>query len=263
MSRSSDELIEQQREHFNDISERYYEARKHPNHLYLKKLVWENFFLRNNFLRHKVGRVLEPMCGMAEGYNILYENINSEFDYLGFDYSEKMVSIAKERNPNLRILWGDVTTYRADPEDVYDLIILIGGLHHVYSRTQNVLDNLSKSLGPQGYFLSFEPTHDNWLTRYVRKRIYKENALFDQDTEQGFEYRHLETCFKRAGFAKVDEVYPGLLAYIFYYNPDAFPSLNVGNKVLVKFLFFVDRLLWANRVGRKLSFATIGLWRKP
>ena len=107
-----------------------------------------------------------------------------------------------------------------------------------------------------------EPTHNNWFTRRIRQRIYKANDLFDADTEQGFEYTDLGLFFKNAGYVKVDEVYPGLLAYILYYNPDAFPGLNVGGKFLVKGLFAIDRLFWSGWIGRKLTFATMSIWKR-
>ena len=227
----------------------------------LKALIWENFLKRNELLVKEVKCVLEPMCGMAEGYEILSKNLISNLDYHGFDYSENMVEISRQRNPILNIEWNDVTTYQASG-DLFDLIILIGGLHHVYSHTEEVLSNLKKSLRPGGYFLSFEPTHNNWLTRRVRKQIYKSNDLFDNDTEQGFEYRDLDGLFRNTGYTKVDEVYPGLSAYVLYYNPDAFPWLNVGGAFFVKMLFFFDKMLWSRWLGRKLSFATISLWRR-
>jgi SAM-dependent methyltransferase len=256
-----DKLVEQQREHFNGISDKYFSARKHPNHLLLKNLIWDKFLKRNAAIAPGVNTVLEPMCGMAEGYEILSKYLKPNLQYHGFDYSENMVEIARQRTPELNIEWNDVTAYKSNGT-LFDLIFLIGGLHHVYSRTQEVLDNLGKALRPGGYFLSFEPTHNNWLTRRVRQRIYESNDLFDDDTEQGFEYRDLDSYFKNAGYTKVDEVYPGLLAYVLYYNPDAFPKLNVGGTALVSMLFSLDRMLWSNWLGRKLSFATISLWRR-
>ena len=254
-----DELVEKQREHFNKISERYHSARSGANHLLVKDLIWRHFFARQSGLEGRVHRVLEPMCGMAEGYEILRKHVSEAFTYDGFDYSESMVELAKAHRPGLNLAHGDVTTYRTSGEP-YDTIILIGGLHHVYSRAREVVGNLRDALKPGGLFISFEPTHDNWLWRRVRQRIYRSNDLFDADTEQGFEYRDLEGHFASAGFRKVDEVFPGLLAYVLYYNPDAFPWLNVGGATLARAAFAVDRLLWANWIGRKMSFATLGIW---
>jgi SAM-dependent methyltransferase len=261
VSNQADKLVEQQREHFNRISGKYFAARTHANHLLLKRLIWAKFFARHPRLAREVRRVLEPMCGMAEGHDILRANLGTDFDYVGFDYSESMVEIARTEHPDLTLVHGDVTSYRNDGAP-FDLILLIGGLHHVFSRTPEVLANLRHALRPGGYFLSFEPTHDNFLARRVRQRIYEKNDLFDADTEQGFEYRDLDRHFREAGYEKVDEVYPGLAAYVLYYNPDAFPKLNVGGTALVRSAFAVDRLFWSNAIGRKLSFATIALWRR-
>ncbi len=255
-----DELVEQQRKHFDQISDQYFSARKDPNHLLLKDLIWAGFLRRNRDIGNSMNRVLEPMCGMAEGQEILARHLGKGFDYAGFDYSESMVEIARTRKPELDITWNDVTTYKA-PEEPFDVVILIGGLHHVYSKTRDVLRNLSGALRPRGYFISLEPTHNNALARWVRRRIYVDNPLFDADTEQGFEYEDLERHFAETGYVKVDQVYPGLLAYVLYYNPDAFPALNVGGGFLVRTLFAIDKWFWRGWIGRKLSFATLSLWR--
>jgi SAM-dependent methyltransferase len=256
-----DKDVEKQRQHFNEISDRYFSARKNPNHLLLKNLIWERFFSRNKKIAGDVNRVLEPMCGMAEGYDILSKHLISNMEYNGFDYSEKMVEFAKEVRPALSIGWNDVTTYKANVEP-YDMIILIGGLHHVFSKASDVIKNLGGALRSGGYFVSFEPTQNNPITRYVRNRIYQSNDIFDEGTEQGFDFPDLERYFRDAGFTKVDEVYPGLLAYILYYNPDAFPFLNIGGTFAVRLLFTLDRLFWGNMIGRRLSFATLSLWKK-
>lgn len=257
----TDELVEQQRKHFDQISEKYSSARRNPNHLLLKELIWENFLRPNASIGSRIRRVLEPMCGMAEGHEIVKRYLKRDFDYLGFDYSQSMVDIAHSLKPELKIEWNDVTSFEAR-ENRFDFVILIGGLHHVFSRSAAVVRQLAKSIEPGGYFLSFEPTQNNFLARRVRQRVYATNGLFDADTEQGFEYADLQAQFAAAGFDKVDEVYPGLLAYVLYYNPDAFPQLNVGGASMVRMLFSIDRMFWRGFIGRKMSFATMTLWRR-
>jgi SAM-dependent methyltransferase len=253
--------IERQREHFNEISAQYSEARKHPNHLLLKDLIWSNFFKDKRGFPSTRMRVLEPMCGMSEGFQILKRYLQSDIDYFGFDYSEEMVEIARKRYPGESIEWQDVTAYKNEGEP-FDWIILIGGLHHVFSKATEVVDRLGSALRPGGYFLSFEPTQNCWLTRKLRQGIYEKNELFDEETEQGFDLEKFDGMFERAGFEKVDQVFPGLLAYVLYYNPDAFPALNIGGKTCVRATFMIDRLLWRSWFAKKLSFATITLWRR-
>lgn len=261
-NKSNIDLVEQQREHFNKISNQYAESRDNPNLLLLKQLIWNEFLSHHKNLALKVYDVLEPMCGMAEGHGIIKQHLKSDFRYYGFDYSESMVKQAQVVNPQLTIGLGNVLTYQAPSVECHDLIILIGGLHHVFLHTDKVLINLGKALKPTGYFISYEPTHNNWLTRRIRNRIYQENAIFDHETEQGFEFVDLETKFRNAGFKKVDQVYPGLLSYVLYYNPDAFPWLNVGGQFLVRLSFWIDRLFWRRWIGQKLTFATLTLWQR-
>jgi hypothetical protein len=173
-----------------------------------------------------------------------------------------MVKQAQVLNPHLTIAVGNVLTYQSSTARRYDLIILIGGLHHVFVHTDTVLSGLAATLKSNGYFISYEPTHNNWLTRRIRNRIYQKNAIFDHETEQGFEFVDLEYKFRNAGFKKVDQVYPGLLSYVLYYNPDAFPWLNVGGQLLVRLSFWIDRLFWRTWIGKKLTFATLTLWQK-
>ena len=75
------DIIEQQKEHFESISKRYFNARQNKNHLFLKKLMW-NFFLHDKeMLKIKNIKVLEPMCGYAESKFILEEHLNIVIDF--------------------------------------------------------------------------------------------------------------------------------------------------------------------------------------
>jgi SAM-dependent methyltransferase len=253
---------ERQRAHFNEITPVYVQARKNPNHLLLKDLIWSSFFRQAKVRVDGRLNMLEAMCGTGEGLSIIRKHLTADVSYSGFDYSEEIVAVARSTNPGADIRQADATTYDSDGRK-YDWIVLIGGLHHVYSHAQEVIHRLSSSLDRGGYFLNFEPTQNCWLTRRVREHIYNTNALFDEQSERGFELGELDGMFERARLEKVSQVYPGLLAYVLYYNPDAFPILNVGGPGLVRSIFRVDRLFWSSWIARKLSFATISLWRKP
>jgi ubiquinone/menaquinone biosynthesis C-methylase UbiE len=252
--------IERQREHFDQISKKYSESRKNPNHLLLKDLIWRSFFDGKNKLVGTEIKLLEPMCGMGEGLHIVKNYLQKDVHYTGFDYSEEMVKIARELNPGQNIQACDATTYD-NQGALYDWIVLIGGLHHVYAQAESVVSRLSRALPSGGYFLNFEPTQNCWLTRKAREYIYGTNSLFDEETERGFELKDLDAMFENAGFEKVDQVFPGLLSYILYYNPDAFPALNLGGGSAVRAAFSLDRVFWRTWLAKKLSFATITLWR--
>jgi len=252
--------IEQQRRHFESIADKYIESRNHCNHLLVKDLMWQ-FFLRNKAFGETL-RVLEPMCGYAEGRRILARFTGSRLEYTGFDFSDTLVTHVLAADPAADVFVQDVT--RFEPGDQrYDLIILLGGLHHVYRHAESVIGRLGSALRPGGRFISLEPTQNNALFRAVRNQIYRGNDLFDADTERAFDLHELDGMFLRNGFALEDQIYPGLLSYVLYYNPDAFPTLNIGGQALVRFLFGLDSMFFRNWLGRTFSFSTLSLWRKP
>ncbi|WP_062053041.1 class I SAM-dependent methyltransferase [Aquimarina longa] len=250
--------IEQQREHFENISEKYYNARKSTNHLYLKELMWSFFFKNKSQLKNKKLSVLEPMCGYSEGKSILERNIGVLGSYEGFDYSSVLIEKVKQTNENLNVYVQDVSTFKSEKK--FDIIIIIGGLHHVPSMCDAVVKNLKNNLSPDGAFIVLEPTHNNIIFRKIRERIYNKNTLFDQETEKAFRLKELNDLFLDNGYNLVDQMYPGLLSYILFYNPDAFPFLNIGGKGLVKLFFKIDSFFFRNYIGKKLSFATLSMF---
>ena len=252
--------VDQQREHFESIADDYFHARQHPNHLLLKKLIWQHFFARNSHVLPQGATVIEAMCGYSEGKAILEQHCHSEFKYAGFDYSESLVERAKKEFPDADIYVQDVTQFA--PTQQYDLMILIGGLHHVYSHVQPVVARLADAIKPGGYLINFEPTQNNALYRWARNRIYKKNDLFDDDTEQAFDLTELNDLYRHGGLVIEDQVYPGLLAYIMYYNPDAFPLLNIGPAGMVKALHWLEKPFYRGFLAKYFSFATLSLLRK-
>jgi len=255
--------VQAQAAHFDSIAGRYYAARRHANHVLLKDLLWDHVLRRTPLWSAKEPiEVLEPMCGYADGKRILERHLRCALHYTGFDYSAGVVERLHATNPGLDVTRADVTRYEPDPAS-YDLILLLGGLHHVPDAAPDVVVRLARGLRPGGILLNFEPTSGNPLTRRVRERIYARNTLFDARTERGFAVDELRQMFEAAALQPLDTLYPGLLSYVLYYNPDAFPLLNVGGPGMVRFTFALDRLVMRSAIGRWLSFATLSVWRKP
>lgn len=249
-------LIEQQKNHFNSIAKQYFEARKDKNHLFYKSLLWKNFFMVNSYLKKKDSlSVLEPMCGYGEGRKILQKFLDTDIIYEGFDYSDELVNSVLKENKTLNIFVQDITKFK--PQKTYDVVIVIGGLHHIPEFVQESLEIIKKSLKKGGVFINFEPTHNCYPVKKIREKIYQKNKLFDEETEKDFSLKEINKLYTDAGFTIKNQSFPGLFAYILYYNPDAFPLLNIGGKLLVKFLFECEKLLAKTFIGRKLSFTTL------
>ena len=252
--------VDQQREHFESISDVYFSARQHPNHLLYKELMWKAFFKRNGHVLRDGAKVIEPMCGYSEGKAILEDHCEGTFEYTGFDFSRPLVERARKSFPGADIFVQDVTKFEGDER--FDLMILIGGLHHVYGHVSSVMQRLATALKPGGYMINLEPTQNNPLYRWARNRIYRENELFDDETEQAFDLPELNALYRDAGLEIRDQMYPGLLAYVMYYNPDAFPALNIGSSKSVRTLFTLEKSFYRSWPARFFSFATLTLLQK-
>lgn len=253
--------VERQAAHFENIAGTYYVSRSNASHLAFKDVLWKKFFDRNApFFSKSKRKVLEPMCGYGEGRKIIGAHLGGLFSYTGFDISTEMIKKARQDYPADNMFNQDITTY--EPHDEYDILVIIGGLHHVYRHTEHVLKILYKSAARGGLFINFEPTHNNRVIGKIRQHIYNRNSFFDTDTEQGFELNTLNNSVVAAGFTLIDQIYPGLLAYILYYNPDAFPKLLKGGPGFARLFSIAESFFWTSYAAKKLSFATISLWRK-
>lgn len=257
-------LLRQQADHFNSIADKYHDARQGSNHLYLKRLIWSQFFRRARPLLDRPLDVLEPMCGFGDGLDLLREHLGPDAvrSYSGFDYSDRVIETLKADRPELNVWCADATKFSPEPDSA-DLVILLGGLHHVPNHAEQVIKALAGAVRPGGAFINLEPTFGNPLTRVVREGIYRRNSLFDEQTERSFAVSDLFAMFERAGFQRTQAMFPGLLAYVMFYNPDAFPLLNVGGRAGVKLAWMLDRPWLRGFVGRTLSFASLTLWQKP
>jgi SAM-dependent methyltransferase len=254
--------VERQRAHFNNIAAQYTEGRKERNHQVVKELIWETG-LRDVVFEFGDSpiKALEPMCGTGEGRELISKFITKDFEYHGFDYSEEIIAQGKAASPDASIWQADATTVEL-PEEAYDIVVILGGLHHVYASVDTVIARAARALKRNGYFINFEPTHGNRLFAEIREGIYERNRIFDAETERAFAVSELRSLFASAGFENIKATYSGLAAYVLYYNPYAFPMLNIGSEAAVRAIFAVDSLFIGNPIGRFLSFATFSVWRK-
>lgn len=253
--------VDRQRDHFNKIASAYVAGRNERNHIAVKELIWREAVRGVDFKLPPCFSVLEPMCGVGDGFHLAKRHIGENFDYAGFDYSDEIVKSAKSKMPDARIWQADATRVEL-PADKYDVAIILGGLHHVPFHVRQVLASVVGALKPGGYFINFEPTSGNPLFAKIREAIYKRNAIFDAETERAFTVGELVGLCERAGLRAERLTFPGLAAYSLYYNPYAFPALNIGSEGAVKAVFALDRLFLSNAVGRFFSFATFSIWRK-
>lgn len=254
--------VEAQRAHFESIARTYIEGRSGINHLAYKSVMWKEVLakLAQHLPANGPLLGLEAMCGSAETSARLVERFqNLTMD--AFDLSESMVDAADESiAKKVRIFQKDVL--QLEIKDTYDFAVVIGGLHHIAHDVDRGLGNICDALKEGGIFLNLEPTHNNMLWQTVRSRIYAENSIFEENSERGFTLKEYNHCLASKGLIVEDQFYPGLLGYVLYYNPDAFPALNVGPPAMARALARLDMRLGLSFIGKYLSFCTWTIARK-
>lgn len=245
-----------QKKHFDAIAKTYVSGRSGKNHLSYKSTLWFFFLSKvKTFLPKRPDLIgLEAMCGNAE----VSERVGAFFPQIkmdAFDLSEEMIALSNRlKNRNITIFQKDILKF--NEREKYDLIIVIGGLHHIPHDIEIGLRNVFDALKPGGIFINFEPTHNNFLWRIVREKIYKKNKIFEETSEKGFILNEYNKNLLESHFQIVYQFYPGLLGYILYYNPDAFPFLDIGPTWLARLLGNLDVFLGKTVIGKKFSFAT-------
>lgn len=255
--------VEQQIDNFNGRVDNYLSKKTSPQRQAYISLLWKLVFSYAH--RLSSGRqnvcILEPMCGWS-AYDLVAENFPGSIQsYDAFDYSEKMIHIGKSLYPNVNFWVQDATTF-VPGENAYDIILLIGGLHHIPKYAPDVLGNLAKSLRPDGCMINLEPTFNNSLLSFFCNLIYRKNKNFDHETERRFSLRELNGYYASAGLKTMKQLYPGLLAYLLWYNPDIFPFLNRGSIHMVRKLFSFEHRIYSSWYAKKMSVATITILKK-
>lgn len=270
---------QRQHDHFENIAHNYLCSRGDVRHQYLKEKMFERAFrainlpqthttsqfkepVRGTASGNSAGKekleILEPMCGNG-GLHIILKKYFPNFTYEGFDLSESMIDDGRKKYPDLHLRVGDVLT--AVPEKQYDIVVICGGLHHVHDQAAEIFKKIALWLKPEGYFVNLEPVHNNLLWKKIRESVYTKNGLFDERSEEGFTTRELEMMAVQAGLSPAAQTFPGLLSYILWYNPDAFPWLNHGPLWIAKKLINLESVVWQTGFARYFSFADLSVWR--
>jgi SAM-dependent methyltransferase len=100
-----------------------------------------------------------------------------------------------------------------------DLVIMLGGIHHVPDR-ERLFREVHRILRPGGHFLFREPLSDLFLWRWVRGVIYRLSPSLDADTERPLSRHDTEPILEAAGLT-LEEWRPcGLLGYCLLMNSD-------------------------------------------
>ncbi len=135
-------LLKKTKEDYNRIAEKFSKARSR---------IWEEVrFLFDDYIRPG-DKVLDLGCGNGRFFEILKDK---GIDYIGVDFSERLIEIAKKRYPQAKFQVADALNLPFS-NDYFDKVYAIAVLHHIPSKEfrQRFLEETKRVLKPGGLLI--------------------------------------------------------------------------------------------------------------
>ncbi len=198
--------------------------------------------------------VLEAMCGGGQLTEIL---LDKGAKVVGLDISPAQTLNFRRRHKNANVICASMLNSGIKDES-FDIVIVVGGLHHLPPQTSDGLREIHRILKKGGYLCFMEP-HSESLADNFRNFWYKHDSLFAEN-EAAINVGNLHGEFADS-FEFKSELFLGNLAYLFVLNSLIF-RLPLGLKRVYSSSFiFAERIL--NQVlSKSLSCFVVAQWRK-
>ena len=247
-----DSSEEAQKRHYNQISEAY---AAHYGDNWSQK--YRNKFINQSLVKdiNLDGKlVLEGMCGSGETTDFL---LKKQAKVIGLDISEQEIDNFKNRWVDCDARCSSIRKTGFE-DDQFDVVLVVGGLHHVHPHVDEVIEEIHRVLKPGGYFCFFEP-HKNSLPDALRKVWYKHDNLF-ADNEESIDVEHIKDKF-REKFKFVTTEYGGNIGYLTIFNSMILRIPLILKPFISPVLMLIESLIMPFQTKYTSCFV-IGRWQK-
>ena len=125
-------------------------------------------------------RVLEFGCGSGRFATLLNQNFPGQFDYVGIDLSDELLSYASKDNPNLTFFQWDITKLVKNFEqESFDLIVWTSSFQHIPTSKERsyLMKNFYRLLDYDGMLLMTNWSLSDWFIKKHRKIVMKAKIL--------------------------------------------------------------------------------------
>lgn len=227
--------VNNQKSHFEDIHEEY---KKHYydefSMAYRERFIYKKMFSGIDLQNLKVAEIA---CG--DGSNSKFIKIEYKpMKIVGYDISEKACAEYRQQVKEKAYVT-DLTRDRL-PEKEYDLIFVIGGLHHCIADIESTIENIHRSLTENGLLIMVEPNR-SFILQFLRDVWYKLDKYFDNSTEGAINHHLLHATFSDK-FSKEKLGFNGGIAYFLILNSMIFRLPYFLKKILFVPLFFFEKI---------------------
>ena len=121
-------------------------------------------------------KVLEAMCGAGHAAKFLQER---GAEVIGLDISETQLAAFQANCSGASTLCASILDTGLESESL-DLVIAVGGLHHLHPHLDSAVEEIYRILKPGGYFCFCDP-HSGSLPDIARSRWYRADPLFAEE----------------------------------------------------------------------------------
>jgi len=125
-------------------------------------------------------RVLEFGCGSGRFASLLNQNFPGQFDYVGIDLSDELLSYASKDNPNLTFFQWDITKLVKNFEqESFDLIVWTSSFQHIPTSKERsyLMKNFYRLLDYDGILLMTNRSLSDWFIKKHWKIVMKAKIL--------------------------------------------------------------------------------------
>ncbi len=247
-----EDIAARQRQHY-DIIGRGYEAHYAD--------LWSRRY-RDRFISQPLTRgvelrnrtVLDAMCGSGELVQYL---VGEGANVTGLDVSPTVVQLMHKKVPAARAVAGSIFDSGLDDES-FDVVTVVGGLHHVQPRAQDAIVEIHRILRPGGWFVFAEP-HAGSVFDLLRKAWYRVDPFFEPNEKAVDVQRLMADNVDRFEFVRTR--YGGNLGYLLVFNSMVFRVPHWLKRAYAPALLVIEGLIEPIQ-GRRTSCMVRSQWRK-
>lgn len=240
---------------FEDMHDRYSEA---TTDRYAE--AYKEEFIYRPVLREleSAKSLMELASGVGSASGWMRDH-HPDLEISGCDISESAARDFTERHDRPCFVWD--LTRPIEPEETYDAVLVMGGIHHLVADLPTAFANISRLLNPGGKLIMTEPNAD-FVLEPLRKLWYKlDTDHFDAENEHALS--HPKLAKEHAGSLTPSSLsYVGGPAYFLLLQNWVLRIPNGTKKFIAPALMVAERLY--HRLPGRLPFSTfVAVWEKP
>lgn len=196
-------------EHYDGMGEAY--AAAYTDH-------WANLY-RNRFIHEPMFEGLElagitALEAMAGGGSASSYLISQGAGATGLDISEVQLETYRQKCPGSPTVRASILDTGLESES-FDLVVAVGGLHHLHPAVDAAIDEIYRVLRPGGWFCFCDP-HTASIMDLARRTWYQYDPLFAEE-EAAIDMKAIQTAHAHQFHFEIER-YMGNIAYIAVLN---------------------------------------------